>query len=107
MAISTVKILGNGLGTVIKIKGYYSPVEKSVPRSFAQVQWYNGNKANNYRVGFRGKVDLTCKKPATGPTVYINHLPDAGYLLIDLSLHNFMQISYQVVQYILLPGNMP
>lgn len=61
------------VGLVLDVRGW----ETESFRSVACVKW-KPTSTNVYRVGHKGKVDLTCVTDGIGPSYYKNHLPKLG-----------------------------
>lgn len=59
---------------------YFRGWEDETANSVAAVKWQETKQENIYRVGHKGKMDLKCIKPASGPFFYKDHLPVCGEL---------------------------
>ncbi|KAL1116546.1 hypothetical protein AAG570_005018 [Ranatra chinensis] len=60
-------------GRVLDVRGW----DNETGRSVVNVTWTSGF-SNIYRMGHKGRVDLTCVEPALGGTYYCDHLPVLG-----------------------------
>ena len=71
-----ISLLPGGKGSTGIVRKLLTPAVNSA-RSAVQVEWKNGRK-DDYRVGYKGKMDLRFIEEAPGLECYPKHLPVYG-----------------------------